>query len=273
MNAGEGFEVWRIILDATNENIKRIRGTLVLVIALTCMGFVHLYLWYASWDLARISARHAVIERLADLHRKGGTFTGSVEKDRKVEEEMIAEMKAIEKARTSLQFKPPLLGLTVGADDFGVVIQMIGVAALLWLTFNQKRLNFCLETMGAQRGWGPPESLLELHFGLVGSHARGIMKPLGRLLPLALPFTSLLFLSSDLYDLARIKDDPLKSFCFADTEYRLRVFVRLGSGAFLGLCVLVLGVVSYIEWKATEDSLTKFSEEEPVEADGVRELP
>lgn len=259
MSDKEENQIIQLILDATHENIQRTRRTFLFIIGLTCISLAHLYIWYSSWDLARIAGRKAILARIDDLHGKGKFLTGNHKDDQDLMIAFNSDIASLEKNRGDSHFAPPLLGFAVGINDFTVVAQMSGVAVLIWLVFNQRRLNFCLRQL-ERRGWELPKALLELHFGLVGSHADGFMKWLGRLLPLALPLTSMLFLLSDIYDLSTIKGDALKRLAFEDTEYTIRVFVRLGSGALLGFCVLVLGSWSYKEWRKTEDSLTKFSE-------------
>lgn len=255
-------EIWRVILEATNETIKRTRRTLVLIIGLTCVTLVHLYMWYASWDLARIAGRRTVVAKLAEGRKVNKPVTISFKDDEELAKKLEVEIAELEKERGNSRFEPPLLGFSIGINDFGVIIQMLGVAVLLWLVFNQKRLNFCLRKLEPESGWELPRSLLELHFGLVGSHADRLMKFLGRLLPLSLPFMSFLLLLSDLYDLKLIQRNPWQRLAFEGFEYRWRVFFRLGSGAMLGICVFTLGLWSYREWKQTEENLTKFSNEE-----------
>jgi hypothetical protein len=99
--------------------------------------------------------------------------------------------------------------------------------------------------------------LLELHFGLIGSQGRRFMKWIGRLLPLAMPILSCLFLLTDTRDVAEIVRDPIRGRAFMSHEYGYRVIVRLGTVLVLACIVVTLGIWSFREWLRTEEALVR----------------
>lgn len=251
---------WKLVFEATLESINRTRRTLVVLIGLICVSLFHLYMWYASWDLARIAARRSLLVRIEEMNSRESYMFGSQASDLYRSEQLRREIGEIEKARVEARFQPPLLGFEVGVNDFTVASQMVALATLLWLVFNQKRLNFCLRKLESVGGWEIPKSLIELNFGLIGSHSDYFMKVVSRFIPLALPVASVLFIASDLYDLSRIQASAWQRLAFEDPEYRFRVFLRLGTDTVLSLGVIALGFWSFSEWVRTEEELTKFAQ-------------
>src|SRR5215475_9319756 len=53
-----------IVYQATVDSLGRTRNALILLSTVICIGYFHLYEWYASWDLARISARTGILSVL-----------------------------------------------------------------------------------------------------------------------------------------------------------------------------------------------------------------
>jgi TRAP-type C4-dicarboxylate transport system permease small subunit len=251
---------WQIAFDATLESIRRTRRTLVLLIGLSCVSVFHLYMWYASWDLARIAGRSVIIKRIERSDAVGVFVLGSRVSDQIMIKRLGDDIVELEKRRSDGAFDLALLGSKVNVNDFGIAAQMVGVAVLLWLIFNQKRLNYCLTRLETMGGWLVPTSLLELHFGLIGAHADSkFMRYLARLLTLALPIVSMLFLISDMYDLSQIRTSQWQRWAFESWDFRWRIFLRMSSDFLLGICVAILGLWSYREWRETEDKITRFS--------------
>jgi hypothetical protein len=225
-------------------------------------------MWYASWDLARIAARRVVIERIERGDAAGAFVLGSKVGDQNMVKRFGDDIAELEKKRSEGSFDLALLGSKVNVNDFSIAAQMVGVAVLLWLIFNQKRLNYCLMRLETIGGWHVPTSLLELNFGLIGAHADSkFMRYLARLLTLALPIVSVLFMTSDMYDLSQIRASQVQRLAFESGEYRWRIFLRMSSDILLGLCVAILGLWSYREWRETEDKITRFSRQVMVPGD------
>lgn len=254
-------ESWRLVFDATIESIRRTRRTLVVLIVLVCVSIFHVYMWYASWDLARIAGRRVVMAKIEMANKARRHILDDQAHDEAMLKRLEGEISELEKKRSEATFELPLVGIEVDVNDFPIAAQIVGVAVLLWLIFNQKRLNACLQRLEGMGGWGVPKSLLELNFGLVGSRSDRFTRGLGRLLPLALPITSALFVASDLFDLYGIHLSRWQRLAFEEWEYYWRVYFRVGSDVVLGICVCFLGFWSYSEWKDTEARITRFSEQ------------
>lgn len=257
---------WQIALGATVDGINRTRRTLVVIVALACLGLFHFYMWYGNWDMARLAGREAGIASLEHMNADGKFYTGTLQADRELIKDWRAEIEEITAARANSRLELPVVGVQVATVDLSIAIQIAGVASLLWLIFNQKRLNFCIRKLEHIEGWGIPKALIELHFGLVGAHSSGIMKVIGRLLPLGLPTVSLLFIASDIFDIVLISRNPQTALYFNGLEYRIRVWMRLTTGIMLATMVSILGFLSYREWRKTEDELLRFANDD--RADG-----
>ena len=258
-NESEARE-WQIAFNATIDSINRTRRTLVVIMTIACLGFFHLFMWYGSWQKARIAGREGAISKLHSLWSTKRMHTESLAHDRSMAATWESEIAEIKKKLAAAEFKAPFIGFDVSTDDFAVALQIVGIATLLWLIFNQRRVNFCLRKLDELGGWGPPKALLELHFGLVGSHATKLMRGLGRLLPCVLPILSVAFFISDIWDISQILSDRNNALFFNSHEYILRAGVRLGSSVVFMSLILTLGIWSYREWVNTEEELLKFSE-------------
>ena len=249
---------WEIVFEATLDGVRRTRRTLIMIISLLCLGWFHLYIWYFSWEVARIAGREAGIDEIKRIHSENRIALQTKVEDVETIERWSREIEEISKRRESYELAASGIGLRISAVDFSIAIELAGVATLLWLIFNQRRVNSCLRRLSEISGWGAPLAILEFHFGLIGSHASGFMKSLGRLLPLGLPLLSLAFLLSDIFDLYEIWKTPAARLAFRSGSYLWFVGFRIGTGLCLFALVVSLGFWSYVEWKNTEEELFKY---------------
>lgn len=252
---------WEVAYEATLDTIRRTRGALALIVGVVCVGLFHFFLWYWSWDQARISGRRAVVAAVASMDETGKYYLGTKEKDQEYIERLELEIAELAQARASSRLKVTSLDIGVSGADISTAIQIVGVAAMAWFLFGQRRLNYSLRALQALGGWGVPLKLVELNFGFVGSHATRMMRVVGRALPLALPALSVLYVGSDIYDLLGFYQNNLTRLALYDVHYDIRIGVRLLVGLTLTGLLVVLGKQSYREWRATENELTRFATE------------
>jgi hypothetical protein len=248
---------WEMLYSATLQAMSRARSTLIVIITISCIGFFHFYMWYCAWSLARLAGREEALSRLESIHQQH-RYLIDKDHDDHLAATWKSDIEIIRTKRRGASPKIPVVDLSVDDDDFSVALAISGVAALLWLIFNQSRLNHNLQKVNQSEGWATTRTLLDLHFSLIGSHATPIMRRVGKMLTLILPALSLLFFLSDLYGFAEAWHSTSQYLFFQSTEYVARVLLRLGTGLGHTILLWVLGSRSFKEWKTTEDQLLQF---------------
>jgi hypothetical protein len=230
-----------VVYDATKDAIIGARRALIVVTGLIGLGFFHLYNWYGSWELARIQARHAVA--LSTL-------------DNPTSLKMEHEADDIDRAWRLREYRLPILNLSVPRSDFSVGLLMAAVAALLWLYFYQRRINFCLDGLMSESGWHLPITIIRFHFVLIDSPGKTkfehVMKYTVYGLFLALPVLSFMFVLSDFYDLHRYFSQADWTVAFYYNEFSARAAFRLGLGLTLTTATTLAGGACLKEFRETQ---------------------
>ncbi len=248
----------QIVYEATKESVIRARRALLVISGLIGLGFVHLFVWYGSWELARIEGRQAAIDKITSENQKGNVITGR-ESDRAAVEKLQLEIKELETRWDYRELQVPLINLRVASADFSVAILLMSGAVLLWLWFAQRRLNACLMRLERLEGWAIVGPVLEFHFMLIGSHASPLMRRIAQLLVLGLPILAICFLGSDCVDLYLFWRHPLHRFYFSSSMFVIRVMLRLAVGTGLAVIVTLIGWECFKELRQSEEDLLRYS--------------
>src|ERR1700739_2024131 len=88
-------EELEIVHQAVFGSAQRVRRTLLVIITVACIGFFHLYMWYFSWQKARMVGREHAIEQLQSLQKEGKTYSAS----RALDDELVKS--AVTRGRSS----------------------------------------------------------------------------------------------------------------------------------------------------------------------------
>jgi len=247
-----------IVFDATLETIRGIRRVLWLITSLVCIGFFYLYLWYGSWDNARVSGRLAIVNEISKMHSRN-YFYKDKKNDSIIINSLLAEAELINLERTKEKYEMPVIGLKISASDFSIGILMGAAAILTWLLFYQKRLLKCLTRLENEAGWEITIPLLQYHFVMIGSHSDKYMKIAIKSLIICLPILSFLYLCSDILDLyLKVYSDNLKILAFNDMKYLIYITCRVGWEVILTVYLAIIGLRCLKELSTTEKSLTRF---------------
>ncbi|HTA22060.1 MAG TPA: hypothetical protein VK763_00890 [Terriglobales bacterium] len=249
-----------VVYEATKDAVVRTRRILLLVSGLIGVGFFYLFVWYGSWELARIDGRRAAVALLIQKNSEGDKVTDTLEGDKALLQDLDKKASELESHWADREFDVPLVNLKVASADFSVAILMIAIAMLFWLLFNQRRLNACLTRLEKLQGWALVAPLLEFHFILIGSHASPKMRAVARLLVLGLPILALSFFASDCLDLYFFWHNRVDRLFFVSCTYDIRVLARLLLGFTLAVIVTYVGLKCFREFRQSEDELLRYAQ-------------
>ena len=182
-----------LLLDATIETIKSARRILWLITTMVCLGFFFIYLWYFSWENARIVARNGICN-IKSNEIKAKDYKGNLNLDTALISKYKKEAQNLENEISNKKYNLPLVGINISISDFSIGIMMVSTALLVWLYLYLNRLFSCLETLKKKKGWRIIISLLKFHFVIIGSHSEKYIKYISKTLILSLPLLSFLFL-------------------------------------------------------------------------------
>jgi hypothetical protein len=245
-----------IVYQATMNALAGTRKLLLVISGLIGLFIFHMFLFYFTWDFARIDARHGVIESIRDYHKRGKLYEKSLKADDDLAAEMVREINSIEVKSIDKQYDLPLVGMKFSGADFSVAILILAAAVLLWLLFYQRRLAACLVRLAELRGWKVVISALQYHFVLIGEHASRDTRIAVRGLIWGLPCIGVLQVGSDVFDFISFKISRVQELAFHNERFLLRVVLRMG------VDLALVGVVAWLAWKcyreyiATEAKLT-----------------
>jgi len=279
-------------LQATVDAIRGARRTLVAITSLSALGYFHLFHWYGSWQLARISAWTAIAEHrralVLDAHRPAAgrvprtaaapgpaqvlpdtalrLGVGEGVRPFAAESTVLAQyaqanarVEALSREWADRQYEVPLLGLTVPGSDYSVAIIMVAMAMLVWLLLSQRRLNACLGSLEQEAGWGEAKRVLQLHFALLGRHATRTTRVAAFALIAALPLLAFLSLLGDGYDLYGYWTSQVYQAAFSSDEFVRRVTARLVLDAVLCLATGFVGGQCLKEYTKAQADLLRFA--------------
>lgn len=236
----------QIVLDATRESIARTRWVLVVISTLIILGFFRLFLWYGSWDLARVEAFRTMADQLA----KGKVV--DVQTQVRIDA-YRAEASAVERRIRDERIEFAPLGLNVSATDFPTALMLAGLSAQAWLYFFQRRVRSCLLKLREYAGARTLRPLLAYHFTLIQRES-GLGKTLVFALFVGLPALAWSFLVSDLVDCVQLHVDD-RALALNSGKYVLRLVVRFILDIAIAAVMSILARDSLRAFRETEQQL------------------
>jgi hypothetical protein len=246
-----------IVLDAAIDAISRVRRILWIIASLICLGFFFQFMWYLSWEKARVVARHAVVERMRQLDSQGIFVSGSLKSDSVLARSLEREATSIDRASAEAKFTVPLINMGVSSSDFSIALLMVAAFVLLWLVAYQKRVNSCLQALARINGWKMVSSLFQYQFAFLGKNSSRTTRIGSKIVLFGLPVLALLFLLSDAADLFVFMRDPVRKLAFSSLSYVLMSATRIGLDALLSVAVIILGWRAFRAFRDCEEDLLR----------------
>src|SRR5690242_11046376 len=122
----------KLLEEVTRKTIGYARWLLVSLSLLAGLGLFHTFMWYATWDHARIAGREAVLETLQKPTTPPLAKPGQEKLDKEIEA-LKAEVQRLEKERVDRRAGLPVLGIDVSISDFPVGVLILGNTLLVLL--------------------------------------------------------------------------------------------------------------------------------------------
>lgn len=256
------------VLDA----IKGTRRILVILSALIGLAIFHNFLWFATWDLARLSAGTVILEHLNEVQKSGGSYLDTPADDAKVREKVGAKQAALSERLLERQYKLPLVNLEVSVADFPVALLLLAVGNLLWLLVHLHRMTDSLEVLTKRKGYECVALTLRHHFVLVGAHARWWARAASRALLFGMPVFGLSCILSDVIDAREFASQKVMELAFNSSEFVYRLALRVGIDTVLTAMCWALAWLCQREYVVTENKVLQELQEGDADQARARDL-
>lgn len=234
-----------ILQEATKSTLAYARWLMVTLWLLFALGLFHTFVWYASWDHARIEGRRVLLRAEHSVI------------DDQTRQRYARELVDLEQARSGRRVSLPLIGVDVSMSDFPLGLMTLGLSLQVLLLVVEFRLSAFFRRLLSLQGWGPILSLLRYQF-VVHESSQEKLARWAILSYFLVPVMGACFFLSDILDAVFLKNrESVGSILFGDRAFLRYVWLRLGLDVVFMLAGLWLGVRTERVYRSLERDLLK----------------